>query len=149
MFSFLFSNFEKGIKKVVHNPQLIYTVIVAALITGSFVFMAERFIGIANDAQERLINVRIGSLQDAFVSFASDNINNSPYLNDRIEEIVSSDETITSFKVVVKKPYIDPSGESMPSSYVVVSSNNLNEVNTIDEQASFYTPLLQVTPPIH
>ena len=59
MFNFLFLNLRKGVKKIVNNPQLIYTTIVAILITGSFIFMAERFIGIANDAQERLINVRM------------------------------------------------------------------------------------------
>ena len=47
--------------------------------------MAERFIGIANDAQERLVNVRIGSLQDAFVSFASDKIDDSSYLNKKLK----------------------------------------------------------------
>jgi len=41
MFWFFISNLEKGIKKIASNPQLIYTVVVAVLITGSFVFMAD------------------------------------------------------------------------------------------------------------
>ena len=94
MFNFLSSNLKKGVKKVVGNPQLIYTVVIAILITGSFILMAEKFISIANSAQERLINVRIGSLQDAFVSFAKDKIDDSPYLNDRIGEIINTNETI-------------------------------------------------------
>ena len=81
MFGFLYSNLKKGIKKVIDNPQLIYTIVVAILITGAFVFMADRFVGIARDAQDRLINVRIGSLQDAFVSFAPDKINDGEYLS--------------------------------------------------------------------
>src|SRR3989338_10778237 len=104
MFHFFFLNLEKGVKKVASNPQLIYTIIVAVLITGSFIFMAEKFICIANDAEERLINVRIGSLQDAFVSFAGDKIDDPIYLNNKIQNIIKANETIKSFRVIVKKP---------------------------------------------
>ena len=87
--------------------------------------MAERFIRIANDAQERLINVRIGSLQDAFVSFAGDKINDSDYLNDKIQNIINTNETIKSFKVVVKKTADASSSETAPSPYLIIASNNL------------------------
>src|SRR3989344_5899536 len=127
MFNFLFLNLRKGVKKIVNNPQLIYTTIVAILITGSFIFMAERFIGIANDAQERLINVRIGSLQDAFVSFADDKINDSNYLNEKIQNIIKTNETIKSFQVIVKKTIVGPDLENIPNSYVIIASNNLDE----------------------
>ena len=137
MFSFLSLNLQKGIKKIAGNPQLIYTIIVAVLITGSFVFMAQRFIGIANDAQERLINVRIGSLQDAFVSFASDKINDSAYLNNQIQNIIKTNETIKSFQVIVKKTIVGPDLENIPNSYVIIASNNLDEVDKIDNQTSF------------
>lgn len=146
MFKFFFSNLEKGIKKVVNNPQLIYTVIVAVLITGSFVFMAERFIGIANDAQERLINVRIGSLQDAFVSFAPDKINDPEYLNNKIKDIINSNETIKSFKIIVKKTFVDPNLGTIPNSYVVIASNNLDEINKIDNQDAFLYTLASSDP---
>ena len=137
MFNFLFLNLRKGVKKIVNNPQLIYTTIVAILITGSFIFMAERFIGIANDAQERLINVRIGSLQDAFVSFAEDKINDPEYLNKKIQDIIKTNETIKDFKIVVKKTIVDPNLGEMPNSYVIVASNNSNDINKEDTQASF------------
>ncbi len=146
MFSFLLLNFKKGIKKVVSNPQLIYTITIAILITGSFVFMAERFISIANDAQERLINVRIGSLQDAFVSFASDKINDPLYLNNKIQSIVNSNETIKSFRIIVKKTIIDPDQGTIPNSYVVVASNNLDEIDKVDNQSSFLYTLASSDP---
>ncbi len=146
MFSFFSSNLQKGIKKITDNPQLIYTIVVAVLITGSFVFMAERFIGIANSAQERLINVRIGSLQDAFVSFAGDKIDNPEYLNNKIQNIIKTNETIKSFKIILKKEFVDPVLGIIPNSYVVVASNNLDEVNKVDTQVSFLYTLASSDP---
>ena len=152
MFKFLFSNIRKGILKIIDNPQLIYTIVIAILITGSFIFMAERFIGIANDAQERLINVRIGSLQDAFVGFASDKIDDPVYLNKKIQNIVLSNETIKSFKVIVKKENvqtdsnIDDNVEKIESSYIIVASNNLNEIYKKDIDVSFLYGLASSDP---
>lgn len=143
--SFL-EDLEKGIKKVANNPQLIYTTVFAVLITGSFIFMAERFIGIANEAQERLINVRIGSLQDAFVQFVPDKINDSPYLNNKIENIIKTNETIRNFKVIVKKTIFDPNLGEIPNSYVVVASNNLDQIDKVDNQASFLYTLASIDP---
>ncbi len=146
MFKFFVLNFQKGIKKIASNPQLIYTVIIAILITGSFIFMAEKFIGIANNAQERLINVRIGSLQDAFVSFASDKINDSEYLNNKIQNIINTNETIKSFKVIVKKTIIDSDTEITLTPYVIIASNNLEEINKTDNQSSFLYALASSDP---
>lgn len=137
MFGFLYSNFKKGIKKVTDNPQLIYTIIVAILITAAFIFMADRFVKIANDAQERLINVRIGALQDAFVSFAGDKINDPVYLNKKIEEVVNTNETIKSFKVVKKEVVVDQVTNESITAYKIIASNNKDEINLIDDQASF------------
>ena len=146
MFRFFFSNLEKGIKKIAGNPQLIYTIVVAVLITGSFIFMAERFIGIANNAEERLINVRIGSLQDAFVSFAGDKIDDPIYLNNKIQNIIKANETIKSFRIIVKKTFTDPKLGLIPNSYVIIASNNSDEINQIDNQASFLYTLASGSP---
>lgn len=146
MFNFFFLNLKKGIKKVADNPQLIYTIVIAVLITGSFIFMADRFIGIANDAEERLINVRVGSLQDAFVSFASDKIDDSEYLNKKIEEIISANETIKNFRVVVKKTIVDPNIETAQSPYIIVASNSKEEINKGDDQASLLYNLASGNP---
>lgn len=146
MFGFFLSSFKKGIEKLTKNPQLIYTIIVAVLITGSFIFMAERFIGIANSAEERLINVRIGSLQDAFVSFAGDRISDTEYLNKRIKSVVEANETIKNFKIVVKKSFEDPELGTIPNSYVVIASDNPEEINTRDKDAGFLYALVSSDP---
>ena len=146
MFSTFISNFKKGIQKITSNPQLIYTVVIAVLITGSFIFMAERFISIANNAQERLINVRIGSLQDAFVSFASDKINDSEYLNNKIQDVINTNETIKSFKIITKKIITNLDTGITSSQYVIISSNNLDEINTVDNQDSFLYTLASGDP---
>lgn len=137
MFSIFLTNLKKGIQKIVNNPQLIYTVFIALLITGSFIFMAERFIGIANNAQERLINVRIGSLQDAFAPFASEKINDPSYLNQKIQNLINTNETIKSFKVLVKKSITDSVSGNASNQYVIISSNNLDEIGKVDNQDSF------------
>lgn len=119
---------KRGASKVAGNPQLIYTALVALLITGAFLFTAERFIGIANDAQERLVNVRIGSLQDAFVSFAGDRIGDSAYLNERIADIRKANETISDFRVVTKSP---------EGGYAIVAASDASAVGQKDETADF------------
>ena len=146
MFNFISLNLKKGINKIASNPQLIYTIVVAVLITGAFIFMANRFISIANNAEERLINVRIGSLQDAFVSFAPDKMDDSAYLNQKIKDIVNTNETIRSFKVVVKNIIIDSgSGTAVPS-YVIIASNNPKEIDKVDVQDSFLYTLATSDP---
>lgn len=137
MFNFLYLNLKKGIDKVTSNPQLIYTIVVAILISGSFIFMAQRFISIANDAQERLINVRIGSLQDAFVTFAGDKMDDPEYLNKKILDITNTNETIRSFKVVKKEIIINPETNIASISYKIIASNVKDEINKADDQASF------------
>lgn len=137
MFDFLYSNFKKGIKKVINNPQLIYTIVVAVLITGAFIFMAGKFISIARDAEDRLINVRIGSLQDAFVSFAQDRFDDEEYLNQKIEEIVNTNETIKSFQIVKRETTIDTETNKAIISYKIIASNNKDEINKTDNQVSF------------
>jgi signal transduction histidine kinase len=146
MFGFLYSNLKKGIKKVIDNPQLIYTIVVAVLITGAFIFMAGRFVGIARDAQDRLINVRIGSLQDAFVSFAGDKINEPEYLNQKITEIVGTNETIKTFKVIQKNSSIDPNTNQPVISYIIIASNNKGEINKTDDTVSFLFSLASGDP---
>ena len=140
MLRFLYLNFKKGIEKIKGNPQLIYTIIVALLIASSFVFMAERFISIANDAQERLISVRIGSLQDAFVSFAGEKIDDPTYLNGRISQIMAANETIRNFKIVAR---------NASGGYIVLASNDEREINQEDEEISFFYNLSKTKRPAY
>ncbi len=145
MFNFFSSNLKKGIKKIAGNPQLFLTIVIAVLITGAFVFMAERFISIATRAEERLVNVRVGSLQDAFVSFAREKMNEPAYLNERINDVVETNETIRSFRVIVRTR-IQVEAGALPSEYLIVASNNPEEVGKGDAGADFLYNLASVDP---
>lgn len=130
----LFDRVGAALKKIRDNPQLIYTVLIAALIVFAFVFMANRFIGIATDAQERLVNVRIGSLQDAFVSFAVDHVQDPGYLNARIAEIVQENETIKHFRIIQKQQVFTT---ATTTAYIIIASNDLTEIGDADPDAEF------------
>lgn len=90
---------KRGIERIVANPQLWLTVIVAVAIFASFVFIADRFSGIARDAQDRLVNVRIGSLQDAFVPLAALYIDEPETLSAYIRGIAEKNPTIVEFVI--------------------------------------------------
>lgn len=141
MANHLFLNIKNGLKKIQQNPQLVYTIVVAILITLAFVLMANRFVSIANNAQERLINVRIGSIQDAFVSFASDSINNPLYLNERIRDVMANNATIKNFKIVSKQ-----TSTTSPETFLIIASNNQNEIGQEDNQAKFLYTLATSDP---
>lgn len=100
MFDFLALNFRRGVARLREHPQLVYTVLVAGTIVAAFLFIALQFAGIARDAQERLINVRIGSIQDATAEFAGDLFENPTRLQHAIEAIAAGNETIRTFYVV-------------------------------------------------
>ncbi len=146
MLGSLYTNLTKGVKKIKDNPQLIYTIVVAFLITGSFILMAERFIKIANSAQERLVNVRIGSLQDAFATFAGDRIYDTSYLNDRINYVVRANETIQNFRVVIKETSVDPKTNKVTVGYKIIASNAKNEIGKVDDQSEFLFTLAASDP---
>jgi len=146
MFNALFSNIGKGLKKIKSNPQLIYTFIVAAITIGAFVFMADRFIGIANDAENRLVNVRIGSLQDTFVSFAADRMFDADYLNRQIKNIMTDNETLKSFRVIRKVSFVDNSSTTISNVLVISASGLPKEVGRIDSEADFLYSLASGDP---
>jgi len=137
MLNYIFLNLKKGINKIRNNPQLFYTILVAILIVGSFIFMAERFVTIANDAGERLINIRVGSIQDSFVSFAGDRMDDPEYLNKKIIEIVGANETIKNFRVVVKNPNLEVDTTTPNYQYVILASNIPSQIGKVDLQADF------------
>ncbi|MFH0755632.1 MAG: HAMP domain-containing sensor histidine kinase [bacterium] len=139
MFDFILTNLKKGIEKIKNNPQLFYTALVALLIIGAFIFITERFVSIANDAGERLINVRIGSIQDSFVSFAKDKIDDPEYLNKKILEIINANETIKTFNIIVKKNIAEQSSTTSIEryQYIVLASNEKEKIGKTDMQASF------------
>lgn len=136
MFDSLLNNLEKNVKKIINNPQLFYTIFVAVVIVGAFIFTAQRFVGIANDAQERLINIRVGSIQDSFTSFAGDLMNQPEYLNKKISEIILVNETIEDFDVISK----------INNDYIVIASDNLDQIGKSDPKADFLYSLAASDP---
>lgn len=146
MFDFVFKNLKRGIDKIRKNPQLSYTIFVAILIISSFVFMADRFVGIANNAQERLINVRVGSIQDSFASFAGDKINDSEYLNRKISEIVKNNETIKNFRVVVKESLYEQPSTTTQGDYFILASDDISQLGKADLHSDFLYKLASGDP---
>ncbi len=95
--------FWKTIKKIKKNPQLGYTILVAIVILASFIFISQQFASIAMDSQDRLVNVRVGTMQDTFVVFASNKLSEPSYIQKRIERIAIKNSTVEDFKVAQKK----------------------------------------------
>jgi signal transduction histidine kinase len=129
--------------KIRSSPQLIYTVLIAVLIVGAFVFMANRFIGIATDAQERLVNVRVGSLQDAFVSFAADRIQDPAYLNARIADVIQDNETIRHFRIIQRQQVFTT---STTTAFIIIASNDPEEMGDAAPDSEFLYSLVSGDP---
>jgi signal transduction histidine kinase len=92
-----------GVRQITDHPQLWLTIIVAVAIVGSFVYTAYRFSGIAQEAHERLVNVRVGSLQDAFVPLATELSDEPATLRARMQTIAATNPTIQDFLIVTRE----------------------------------------------
>jgi len=112
--------FLSGIKQFRDYPQLWFTTVVAVAIFVSFLYTANLFIGIAKDAGDRLINTRIGSLQDAFAPLASEVWGDRDALRKYAKTMVKSNTTIVDFDILVKKE----------EKWIVVTSLNKEKENT-------------------
>ncbi len=91
--------FSNGITFLKEHPQLWTTALVGVVIVLSFIFIAWRFASIAENAQKELVNVRVGSILDAFVLFAPDIIEDKNTLHERISSIKKQNPTIDSFVI--------------------------------------------------
>jgi signal transduction histidine kinase len=136
MFSALIGGFQKGIRRVRENPQLSYSVITAVIIFFAFVFIAYQFISIARDAQERLINVRIGSIQDTFAQFVIPEIDNQTYVTEKMQNIQKGNQTIKDFKIV----------KMTPDGYQIFASLDQTEVGSSDTKNTFLYRLASTDP---
>lgn len=90
-----------GVARLRESPQLILTMVVAVAIVGSFVYVADRFVRIANDAQEELANVRVGALQDAFAPLAAELFYDAR-LRTYMQDISTINPTIREFYVLTE-----------------------------------------------
>ena len=93
--------FKKGIRKLKANPQMFYTLAVAVMVVVGFFSVSYLFISIAEDAQDRLVSVRLSSLQDGFSPFANDNLDDKESLLKAMTKLVAEDQTIEDFQVAV------------------------------------------------
>lgn len=146
MFRSIPSSLVKGIEKITQHAQLVNTIFIALLIIGSFVFMAERFIGIAQTAEERLINVRVGALQDTFVSFVDENLDDPAYLGQKIRHIVATNETIRRFVILAPRRVVLDPHEGTTTAHIIIASNTPEEVGTIDTESTFLYSLAASNP---
>lgn len=92
---------HEGARAFVEHPQLWFTILVAASIFASYVYVASSFVTIARDAQDQLINVRIGSLQDAFAPLAGEVYSRPDTLRLYMQRMQELNPTIVDFTVAV------------------------------------------------
>lgn len=93
---------NRGFKQLADNPQLWLTVVVTVAIFISYIYVANRFINIARDAQDELVNVRVGALQDAFAPLAGVLFEEPELLREHMISIASINPTITNFFVAIR-----------------------------------------------
>ena len=111
--------FLQGFRFVQNNPQIIYTLFLVVMIPSAFFFTSEQFLKVARENQDQLERNRIGILQDVFVLFAREHVEDVDYLRDRIGSITTENETITKFQILKK----NTAGE-----FVVAASEDSREV---------------------
>lgn len=90
----------RGVEFVRSNPQILYTLFLVIIIPFAFFFTSEQFLKVAQENQDKLERSKIAVLQDTFTIFAREHLNDSEYLDTRIKDIASKNETIHSFRVV-------------------------------------------------
>jgi signal transduction histidine kinase len=79
------------------------TAFLALAIVGSYLFMATRFATIALDAQERLVNVRVGALQDSFVPLARIIGTSTDALSGQMHDLSVQNPTIRSIAIAERR----------------------------------------------
>lgn len=105
----MLENIYRGLNRIKENPQLVYTFLIAIFILGAFVVIVSRFANIAYDAQNRLVNIRIGSIQDTLAAFAVSHFEEQGMLSSLLQEVAENNATIQEFDVihvVDKVPYV-------------------------------------------
>lgn len=91
---------KAGARQFIDHPQLWLTIVTAVAICGSFLFISDRFLAIAKDAQDELVHVRIGSLQDAFAPLASELAGQDEVLRSYMQRMQAINPTIQTFDIV-------------------------------------------------
>jgi signal transduction histidine kinase len=122
----LFPSLHRTVERIRKHPQLFWTLLVAVVITVAFIFIAQMFVGIAQDAQERLINVRVGSIQDSLSEFVDLEEGSQDELNTAIVNLMAQNPTILDFTFYKKEA----------DGFVVFASSDTSKVGRPFEQTS-------------
>lgn len=89
----------RGWQKVLDSRQLVYTLLMALVICGAFLFVADRFVRIAHEAQEQITHVRTTTLHTTFSDLLLSNWNDRDFLQAQIVSTLDRDRTLTHFYV--------------------------------------------------
>lgn len=92
--------FKDGVRFLRDHPQIWSTALLALAIFAAFVYVALQFSSIAQNAQEELQDVRIGSVLDSFALFAPDYLDRPEELRDRMQQIAAQNQTMRSFRIL-------------------------------------------------
>lgn len=92
--------FVSGIAFLRDHPQVWFTALVGCVIVSAFIFVAFRFASIAHDAQEELVEVRIGSMLDSLVLFAPDVLPQPDVLRTRLAQLKEYNTTVDYFMII-------------------------------------------------
>lgn len=103
MFAKLFPSLKQTFDRIKKHPQLFWTIFVAIVITIGFIIVAQLFVSIAQDAQERLVNVRIGSIQDSLSEFVVLKEESREKIDSSIMNLMAQNPTILDFTFYIKE----------------------------------------------
>lgn len=117
----LFPSLKNTFNRLKKYPQLFWIIFVAAVIAISFTVVAQLFIGIAQDAQERLINVRIGSIQDSLSEFVVLKEDSREKIDSSIVNLMIQNPTILEFTFYTKEN----------DQFKVFASSDKTKINTV------------------
>lgn len=95
--------FKEGVRFVRMNPQIMYTLFLIVIIPVGFLFSSNKFFQVAKENQDALEQSRIGLLQDVFVLFAVEKINDPQFLEKHIQDIGNKNPSMTTFEVLQKQ----------------------------------------------
>jgi signal transduction histidine kinase len=98
----LFPSLSRTFERIKKQPQLFWTIFVAIAITFGFIIVVQLFISIAQDAQERLINVRIGAIQDSMSEFVVLKEESREKIDKAIINLIAQNPTILNFTFYTK-----------------------------------------------
>lgn len=94
---------KRMLARIRKNSQLFWTLLVALCIVTGFMLVAQLFISIAQDAQNRIIDVRIESIQDSISEIALLKEESKDKIDIAIQDLVGRNQTILDLTFYTKQ----------------------------------------------